>query len=47
MAFVDVDSGSVCGAGPRTPYFLVSTRIDGKWGVAVARNGVDYKGPSD
>ena len=43
VAFVDVDSVSVSGAGPRTPYFLVLTKVDGKWGVAVVRNGVDYK----
>ncbi|MEO5717579.1 MAG: hypothetical protein ABIR29_03295 [Chthoniobacterales bacterium] len=43
VAFVDVDSVSVSGSGLRTPYFLVFTKIDGKWGVAMVRNGVDYQ----
>lgn len=43
VAFVDVDSASMSGAGPRTPYFLVFTKLDGEWGVAVVRNGVDYQ----
>jgi hypothetical protein len=43
VAFVDVDSASVSGSGTRTPYFLVFTKVDGKWGTAVVRNGVDYK----
>ncbi len=43
VAFVDVNSVSVSGSGPQTPYCLVFTRVDGKWGVAEVRNGVDYK----
>ena len=42
VAFVDVDSVSVSGSGPRTPYFLLFTKVDGKWGVAEVRNGVDH-----
>lgn len=40
VAFVDVDSASMSGSGPRTPYFLVVTKVDGEWGVAVVRSGV-------
>ena len=43
LAFVDVDSVSVEGQGPRTPFFLVFTRVQGKWGVAVERSGVPLK----
>ena len=43
MAFVDVDSVSVSGSGPQTPYFLLLTKINGKWGVAEVRNGPDHK----
>lgn len=43
VAFVDVDSVPVSGSGQRTPYFLVFTKVDGKWEVAEVRNGVDYK----
>lgn len=43
VVFVDVDSASVSGSGPRTPYFLVFTKVDGKRGMAAVRNGVDYK----
>jgi uncharacterized protein (TIGR02246 family) len=38
VAFVDVESVSV--SGQRTPYFLVFTKVQGKWGVAVERSGV-------
>jgi len=40
VAFVDVASTSMTGTGPRTPYFLVVTKVNGKWGVAEVRNGV-------
>jgi hypothetical protein len=40
VAFVDVESTSMTGSGPRTPYFLVVTKVAGKWGVAEVRNGV-------
>jgi len=40
VAFVDVESTSMSGAGPRTPYFLIVTTVSGKWGVAVVRDGV-------
>ena len=43
VAFVDVESVSVAGQGPRTPFFLVFTRVQGKWGVAVERSGVPLK----
>jgi ketosteroid isomerase-like protein len=43
VAFVDVVSVSVAGQGPRTPFFLVFTRVQGKWGVAVERNGAPLK----
>ena len=43
VAFVDVESVSVAGQGPRTPFFLVFTRVEGKWGVAVERSGVPLK----
>ena len=43
VAFVDVDSVSMSGSGPRTPYFLVVTKVENKWGVAVVRNGPDTK----
>jgi len=43
VAFVDVESVSVAGEGPRTPFFLVFTRVEGKWGVAVERSGVPLK----
>jgi ketosteroid isomerase-like protein len=43
VAFVDVDSASVAGQGPRTPFFLVFTKVQGKWGVAVERSGVPLK----
>jgi hypothetical protein len=43
VAFVDVDSTSVSGEGPRTPYFLVFTKVQGKWGVAIERSGVPLK----
>lgn len=43
VAFVDVDSVSVSGSGPRTPYFLLFTKVNGKWGVAEVRNGPDYQ----
>lgn len=43
VAFVDVDSVSMSGTGPRTPYFLVVTKVEKKWGVAVVRNGPDMK----
>src|SRR5207248_10779335 len=33
VAFVDVESVSVAGESPRTPFFLVFTKILGKWGV--------------
>ena len=39
VAFVDVSSASMSGTGSRTPYFLVFTKIGGKWGVAVVRSG--------
>ena len=42
IAFVDVDSVSVSGSGPRTPYFLLFTKVDGEWGVAEVRNGPGY-----
>lgn len=40
VAFVDVESTAMTGSGPRTPYFLVVTKVRGKWGVAEVRNGV-------
>jgi ketosteroid isomerase-like protein len=40
VAFVDVDSTSPSGAGSRTPFFLIFTKVQGKWGVAVERRGV-------
>ena len=43
VAFVDVESASVAGPGPRTPFFLVFTKVQGKWGVAVERRGVPLK----
>jgi len=43
VAFVDVESVSVAGEGPRTPFFLVLTKVQGKWGVAVERSGVPLK----
>ena len=43
VAFVDVESASVAGQGPRTPFFLVFTKVQGKWGVAVERSGVPMK----
>jgi len=43
VAFVDVDSMSVTGQGSRTPFFLVFTKVQGKWGVAVERSGVPLK----
>ena len=43
VAFVDVESVSVAGQGPRTPFFLVFTRVQGTWGVAVERSGVPLK----
>jgi len=43
VAFVDVESVSVAGEGPRTPFFLVFTKVQGKWGVAVERSGVPLK----
>ena len=43
VAFVDVDSVSMSGSGPKTPYFLVVTKVENKWGVAVVRNGPDMK----
>ena len=43
VAFVDVESVSVAGQGPRTPFFLVFTRVQGQWGVAVERSGVPLK----
>ena len=35
VAFVDVVSVSVAGEGSGTPFFLVFTRVQGQWGVAV------------
>ena len=43
VAFVDVESVSAAGEGPRTPFFLVFTKIQGKCGVAVERSGVPLK----
>ena len=43
VAFVDVDSASMSGKGSRTPYFLVFTKVDGKWGVAVVRSGAEIE----
>ena len=43
VAFVDVESVSVEGQGPRTPFFLLFTKVQGKWGVAVERSGVPLK----
>ena len=43
VAFVDVESVSVAGEGQRTPFFLVFTKVQGKWGVAVERSGVPLK----
>jgi len=43
VAFVDVESASVAGPGPRTPFFLVFTKVQDKWGVAVERRGVPLK----
>ena len=43
VAFVDVDSASMSGKGSRTPYFLVFTKVDGKWGVAVVRSGTEIE----
>ena len=43
VAFVDVESVSVAGEGPRTPFFLVFTKVQGKWGVAFERSGVPLK----
>ena len=40
---VGLDSVSVAGQGPRTPFFLVFTKVQGKWGVAVERSGVPLK----
>ena len=43
VAFVDVDSLSMSGSGPKTPYFLVVTKVENEWGVAVVRNGPDME----
>jgi len=43
VAFVDVASAPVSEPGERTPYFLVFTKVQGKWEVAVERNGVPLK----
>jgi hypothetical protein len=43
VAFVDVDSVSMSGSGPRTPFFLLVTKVENEWGVAVVRNGPDRK----
>jgi len=43
MACVDVESVSVAGQSPRTPFFLVFTKVQGKWEVAVERSGVPLK----
>lgn len=43
VAFVDVDSVSMSGSGPRTPYFLVATKVENEWGIAVVRNGPDLE----
>jgi|GEM_PF-4476514 len=43
IAFVDVDSAPVTGSGPRTPYFLLFTKVNGQWGAAEVRNGPYYK----
>jgi len=43
VAFVDVDSVSVSGEGLRTPFFLVFTKVQDKWGVAVERSGIPLK----
>jgi ketosteroid isomerase-like protein len=43
VAFVDLNSVSVSASDPQTPYFLVFTKVEGKWGAAEVRNGVDYK----
>lgn len=43
VAFVDVESASMSGSGPRTPYFLLFTKIDGEWGVAVVRSGASIE----
>ena len=39
VAFVDVDSVPTSGAGPRTPIYLVFTKVQGRWGVAIERRG--------
>ena len=43
VAFVDVDSASMSGSGPRKPFFLLFTKVDEKWGVAVVRTGVSIE----
>jgi ketosteroid isomerase-like protein len=43
VAFVDVASASMSGTGSRTPFFLVFTKVDGKWGVVVVRSGAEMK----
>jgi uncharacterized protein (TIGR02246 family) len=43
VAFVDVESVSVAGQGPRTPFFLVFTKVEGKRGVAIERSGAALK----
>jgi len=43
VAFVDVASEPVSQPGERTPYFLLFTKVQGKWGVAVERSGVPLK----
>ena len=43
VAFVDVDSVPPSEDGPRTPFFLVFTRVQDRWGVAVERSGVTLK----
>jgi len=43
VAFVDVDSVPASGAGARTPIYLVFTKVQGRWGVAIERRGVQLK----
>lgn len=43
VAFVDVESASMSGMGSRTPCFLVFTKVDGAWGVAVVRSGAEME----
>lgn len=43
VAFVDVASAAVSGVGPQTPYFLLFTKVNGKWGVAEVRNGPSFE----